>query len=581
MVPGTAAAQRPVAAGLVDRLDGHPRAVEFANDLIQDALSRWGRRYGEWRLPDRPTREDVAKEWNQLVEPALPKVQQKLRDDLLFDAIWDHVLDDRARRMLYRMTLLRRPWEWDLMRELGEPERAARGRRGDGRAAPEHLAAGAGRSARVGSDGRPGLVPHYTLHPATAQFIARRFGDDAPLRLDTHRRVGTYLEAQAAASPYIETDIEAGHHLFQAGEYDRSYELLGSASRVAARSWPSPRGSESPGAVPGRGGPPAMRPELVGRLLGTLGLAYYRLGQVERAIGFYEQRLAIAREIGDRRGEGTALGNLGIAYADLGQVERAIGFYEQHLAIAREIGDRRGEGNTLGNLGLAYADLGQVERAIDFYEQALAIAREIGDRRGEGNALGNLGNAYADLGQVERAIGFYEQAPGDRARDRRPPGRGERPRQPGPRLRRPGPGGAGHRLLRAGTWSIAREIGDRRGEGNALGNLGIAYADLGQVERAIGFYEQDLVDRARDRRPPGRGDRPRQPGPRLRRPGPGGAGHRPARTSASDWAGDQGPANHPDRIPEPGTMAWRFRVGMIRHADLGRTCWNVSASSRR
>ena len=51
-------------------------------------------------------------------------------------------------------------------------------------------------------------------------------------------------------------------------------------------------------------------------------------------------------------------------------MERAIGFYEQHLAIEREIGDRQGEGAALGNLGIAYADLGQVERAIGFYEQA-------------------------------------------------------------------------------------------------------------------------------------------------------------------------------------------------------------------
>jgi hypothetical protein len=34
-----------------------------------------------------------------------------------------------------------------------------------------------------------------------------------------------------------------------------------------------------------------------------------------------------------------------------------------------------------------------------------------------------------------------------------------------------------------------REIGDRRGEGNALGNLGIAYADLGDARKAIDFYE--------------------------------------------------------------------------------------------
>ena len=29
---------------------------------------------------------------------------------------------------------------------------------------------------------------------------------------------------------YIETYIEAGHQLFQAGEFDRAYELLGSTS---------------------------------------------------------------------------------------------------------------------------------------------------------------------------------------------------------------------------------------------------------------------------------------------------------------------------------------------------------------
>jgi len=40
---------------------------------------------------------------------------------------------------------------------------------------------------------------------------------------------------------------------------------------------------------------------------------------------------------------------------------------------------------------------------------------------------------------------------------------------------------------------ISREIGDRRGEGSALGNLGSAYADLGEYPRAIDYYEQHLV----------------------------------------------------------------------------------------
>ena len=41
--------------------------------------------------------------------------------------------------------------------------------------------------------------------------------------------------------------------------------------------------------------------------------------------------------------------------------------------------------------------------------------------------------------------------------------------------------------------AISREIGDRRGEGNDLGNLGLAYANLGEVRRAIKYHERALA----------------------------------------------------------------------------------------
>ncbi len=47
--------------------------------------------------------------------------------------------------------------------------------------------------------------------------------------------------------------------------------------------------------------------------------------------------------------------------------------------------------------------------------------------------------------------------------------------------------------LYEGALAISREIGDRRGEGNTLGNLGNAYADLGDIRKAIEFHEQALV----------------------------------------------------------------------------------------
>ena len=41
--------------------------------------------------------------------------------------------------------------------------------------------------------------------------------------------------------------------------------------------------------------------------------------------------------------------------------------------------------------------------------------------------------------------------------------------------------------------AIARETGDRRGEGTALGNLGLAYFALGELRRVIEYFEQSLA----------------------------------------------------------------------------------------
>ena len=68
---------------------------------------------------------------------------------------------------------------------------------------------------------------------------------------------------------------------------------------------------------------------------------------------------------------------LGNAYFDLGETHRAIQFYEQQLAIVREIGDRRGEGIALWNMSLVLDHLGERAQAIQHAEQALTIFEQI------------------------------------------------------------------------------------------------------------------------------------------------------------------------------------------------------------
>ncbi|MCL4268560.1 MAG: tetratricopeptide repeat protein, partial [Anaerolineales bacterium] len=96
--------------------------------------------------------------------------------------------------------------------------------------------------------------------------------------------------------------------------------------------------------------------------------------------------LEIAREIGDRRGEGNALGNLGNAYYALGDAKKAIEFYEQALVIDREIGDRRGEALGSWNLGLAYEKEGDLTKAINAMQICVDFEREIGHPDAEQDA---------------------------------------------------------------------------------------------------------------------------------------------------------------------------------------------------
>jgi tetratricopeptide (TPR) repeat protein len=180
-----------------------------------------------------------------------------------------------------------------------------------------------------------------------------------------------------------------------------------------------------------------------GQSLGNLGIAYLSMGDYPKAIEYLKRSLKIAQEIKDRQGESASLGNLGNAYYSLGDYPKAIEFHERSLKIAQEIKDRLMEGAALGNLGLAYYSLGDYPKAIEYQERRLKIAQEIKDRQGEGQSLGNLGIAYDNMGNYFKAIEYLKR-----------------------------------------SLKIAQEIKDRPGEGNALSNLGLTYYKTGNLRNA-------------------------------------------------------------------------------------------------
>ncbi|HYY17756.1 MAG TPA: tetratricopeptide repeat protein, partial [Streptosporangiaceae bacterium] len=144
-------------------------------------------------------------------------------------------------------------------------------------------------------------------------------------------------------------------------------------------------------------------------VLNNLGQVHGQM-QLGDAIGYYEEALAIRRDIGDRRGEAQTANNLAHAHLQLGRAADALDPANRALVLQREVGHRYGEGVALDNLGEAYLALGQWDEAIGWLQRARTLFAELNMPHGEGYALHNLGQAYLGLGRLNEALHHFREA---------------------------------------------------------------------------------------------------------------------------------------------------------------------------
>jgi tetratricopeptide (TPR) repeat protein len=103
--------------------------------------------------------------------------------------------------------------------------------------------------------------------------------------------------------------------------------------------------------------------------------------QVGGGIPYYEQSLALYRELGDTWGVAYALNNLGLsAFAVQQDHARARALYEESLRLRRALRDGHGIVMTLNNLAILARDEENYAEARSRLEEGVAILRESGDR---------------------------------------------------------------------------------------------------------------------------------------------------------------------------------------------------------
>ena len=146
----------------------------------------------------------------------------------------------------------------------------------------------------------------------------------------------------------------------------------------------------------------------------------------------------------------THLTNLGLCHASLGDYRQAIDLHTQALAIARDIGDRQGEGAALGNLGICHCQPGRLPAGHRPAHPGPGHRPRHRRPPGRGRRAGQPGDLPLQPGRLPAGHRPAHPGPGHRPRHRRPPGRGHRAGQPGDLPLQPGRLPAGHRPAHPG-----------------------------------------------------------------------------------------------------------------------------------
>jgi tetratricopeptide (TPR) repeat protein len=107
--------------------------------------------------------------------------------------------------------------------------------------------------------------------------------------------------------------------------------------------------------------------------LSILGVLHQGQAEYDSALGYFQQALALHREVGDEFGVSASLSNISECLLPLGRIAEAEATASEALSVSRRIGHRRGEAEALVRLGLAVRAAGRSADAAEHWRAAAAI----------------------------------------------------------------------------------------------------------------------------------------------------------------------------------------------------------------
>ena len=141
-------------------------------------------------------------------------------------------------------------------------------------------------------------------------------------------------------SPFVIISV-IGQELLAQGKYNNAVEVLESALKIGTCS-----------------------PKLRGSVFSALSSAFWALNSLDKAIGYMQQDLVVAKSLNDISGECRAHGNLGAAQFSKGNFKEALTSHRYQLVLAMKCKDSLAAASALTSLGHVYTAIGKSEVCI-------------------------------------------------------------------------------------------------------------------------------------------------------------------------------------------------------------------------
>lgn len=135
-----------------------------------------------------------------------------------------------------------------------------------------------------------------------------------------------------------------------------------------------------------------------------------REGDIERALGGYEELLERLQRSGDARLRLSVLQNAASAYSSLGAFDEALAAYAESRELAVAIGSRAAEASVYHNIGALYQRLGNLEKARDYYERAGTLRERLKLYAPMVLTMVNLAQLYLQANDFAMAAEYSQRA---------------------------------------------------------------------------------------------------------------------------------------------------------------------------